>query len=64
MNKIRWNEAELRTYAFLDGDDELASLHETQGSLTARGGPLDGGDRFLKLNQPSQRGKGAGHETG
>lgn len=54
----RWNEAELRTYVFGDGEDETAMIYETEGSLQARGGLLeDGGDRFLQLNQPAMRGK-------
>lgn len=62
-NGARWGEAELRTYTFVDGDDELASLEETMGSLTTRGGLLEGGgNRFLKVNQPALRGK-VGDET-
>ncbi|KAF7190552.1 putative phosphatase SPAC5H10.03 [Pseudocercospora fuligena] len=53
-----WNEAELRSYTFFEQDDELAMIHETQGSLIARGGHLeDGKDAFLKLNLPAERSK-------
>lgn len=53
----RWNEAELRTYTFLDEDDELASLHETQESLSARGKD-SGNDGSVKLNKPEKRSEG------
>lgn len=59
MLKIcRWNEAELRTYQFRDGDDEAAMIYETDESLAKRGMHLQGGaDRGeVKVNQPSRRG--------
>lgn len=59
MIGIRWNEAELRTYTFAEDQGELASLRETPESLSSRG--KDGGNRFLKLNEPSMRGKTSGH---
>lgn len=54
----RWEEAELRTYTFSDEDDDLAMIYETEGSLISRGGILEnGGDRYLKLNQPALKGQ-------
>ena len=53
-----WNEAELRTYKFVEGDDKMARIEETQESLASRGGVGEGGHYGLTIvNDPAQRGK-------
>ncbi|EME41994.1 hypothetical protein DOTSEDRAFT_72932 [Dothistroma septosporum NZE10] len=53
-----WNEAELRTYQFRDGDEEEAMIDETDESLEKRGMRREGAEvgGAVKFNQPSRRG--------
>lgn len=66
-----WQEAELRTYRFVDGEKpawkggengDWAMIEETEESLSRLGGKKE--EESRKVNKPDERAKGLGFESG